>query len=724
MKNWGKLFIAAAVAAFLLFPIKSTVNAQEGQPTAFSNLGFWECYGDGSMDPCHNNLNAVEYLAVDNAWAVGDGGRIIHWNGTSWQIFSSPTTDSLRGIKMITLTEGWAVGGDILYWNGTAWSVNNSLGWDSLNAISMLNANNGWAVGNYGTVYHWDGATWSKVDFPNKDISLDGVDVISANDVWVVSSYMAIYHWNGAVWEEVQQPVTTYSQFLDIDMVSSNDGWIVGTYYRLFRWNGTQWINYQQMYPSNGGIWDISMNSSTDGWAVGDFGAKFHWNGTNWEPIGGLSSGDPGYRSVSIIGNNGWVVGNGGAILQYSLGTWVEINTPDGNALTDLGFSSIDDGWAVGGGGKIKHWDGFVWQTVTSPSSEYLRSIAVVSPNNAWAVGGKQLLHWDGISWSIVVNTPDHYFDLVVADGSDVWVAGSDYVCDQACTDVNTNISHWNGVQWATSVIPHRSIGTLVYINKDFIWAGGDNFWNGPAYPTILRWNGTTWIEFSDFTLTIADIAASNEQNAWTAGWRTSDFFPILLKWDGVSWKEQAITPPADIGILEIAPNGDVWATTGGDFLKLSGDIWNVVGNPASWGVYGFQMLSIDKGWAVGRDGVILEYRLPKLTTNYGNGSPGSYFNIIGSDFPPNQTAAISINGHSLGTVPVGSDGSFVFTLSTAAASEGIYYLTVSVNPTVTLKFTLDSSDPVRQQVGSYGIVSVPPGIGFSYEVFLPLVKR
>jgi hypothetical protein len=113
----------------------------------------------------------------------------------------------------------------------------------------------------------------------------------------------------------------------------------------------------------------------------------------------------------------------------------------------------------------------------------------------------------------------------------------------------------------------------------------------------------------------------------------------------------------------------------------------------------------------------------PTLETNYSDGTPGSYFNVTGIDYPSSQSASVTINGSSLGNITTSTTGSFTFTLSTDNADDGIYYLTVSVNPSATTKLILNSSDPIRQKDGSYDMLDVPSGIAL-FEVFLPLVIK
>lgn len=113
------------------------------------------------------------------------------------------------------------------------------------------------------------------------------------------------------------------------------------------------------------------------------------------------------------------------------------------------------------------------------------------------------------------------------------------------------------------------------------------------------------------------------------------------------------------------------------------------------------------------------------LIINHTEGKPGSYFEIKGKDFPPNATATVTINGTVLGTVTTDDDGEFEFELNTAGADEGGYQVIVSVNPTDSIRFTLDSSSPnTWPSVGAATAFPVPSGIAFTQFIYLPLILR
>lgn len=111
------------------------------------------------------------------------------------------------------------------------------------------------------------------------------------------------------------------------------------------------------------------------------------------------------------------------------------------------------------------------------------------------------------------------------------------------------------------------------------------------------------------------------------------------------------------------------------------------------------------------------------LVINYTSGQPGSYFTLRGANFPASSTAAITINGYTLGTVPTDAEGGLIFLLTTGQADEGSYVVAATGNPSSSVGFVLDSSRPVRPQEGEGTTFNVPSGL-LTHKVYLPLILR
>lgn len=122
------------------------------------------------------------------------------------------------------------------------------------------------------------------------------------------------------------------------------------------------------------------------------------------------------------------------------------------------------------------------------------------------------------------------------------------------------------------------------------------------------------------------------------------------------------------------------------------------------------------------------------LSINFTTGQPGSYFTLTGTNYPPNSVATLTINGNNLGTTTTDTAGSLIFVLSTSAADVGTYRVTVTTiqgsNITInsslaTSTFELTSTAPLRPQINTGTVVTVPSGISaLQHTVFLPTVMK
>jgi photosystem II stability/assembly factor-like uncharacterized protein len=116
---------------------------------------------------------------------------------------------------------------------------------------------------------------------------------------------------------------------------SSTDGWIVGSNGALLRFGGTNWTQFTSTPPTTNDLLSVSMISPTAGWAVGTVGTIVQWDGTTWSlassPVTAIY---PWFVATDSAGD-GWIVGNGGTILQNVLApTVTSTNTPTSSPTT------------------------------------------------------------------------------------------------------------------------------------------------------------------------------------------------------------------------------------------------------------------------------------------------------------------------------------------------------------------------------------------------------
>jgi hypothetical protein len=153
-----------------------------GADTTSQNFTF-ETYefGDGGSS---SYFNDVWVFDEKNIWVVGfispidtiiNGSHvynpnIIKWDGRSWKIQPfSGTTSGMTGIWAADSSNIYfASGGIRKYENGVYRNINTNLGLTNGQRIEKLwgsSEANIWGVGPWGTVVHYDGTGWKKIDF-------------------------------------------------------------------------------------------------------------------------------------------------------------------------------------------------------------------------------------------------------------------------------------------------------------------------------------------------------------------------------------------------------------------------------------------------------------------------------------------------------------------------------------------------------------------------------
>jgi hypothetical protein len=150
-------------------------------------------------------LKGCVALSSTDAWAVGTG--LLHWDGRSWNLVSTPSITDFGGFGGITRNGRghalWAVGraGDSGYDNPMSARWTASAGWQQmpvpivctgtclfsgLNGVAAIAPKDVWAVGDWDpdlgglidpVLEHWDGTTWTYVGFHQDDNS----------DLWAIT---------------------------------------------------------------------------------------------------------------------------------------------------------------------------------------------------------------------------------------------------------------------------------------------------------------------------------------------------------------------------------------------------------------------------------------------------------------------------------------------------------------------------------------------------------
>jgi len=298
--------------------------------------------GDGNAsrlrDVCiidENDVWAVgEIYVKDSTGAFSDTYNVIHWNGSEWDLIRirfpiCGTNDTApfpaRAVLAFDPSHIWFTSaGTIYYLNGTSISkmcIPSDLLPGSINKLWGDSQNNVYVVGNKGTIVHYNGTSWQKIesgtDLDIQDIwggtdPITGEDIILAVAGNIYTTYdKEILKINGTTVAKL----TTEGIDWPLDAVWFDPGQIyyvvgAGIYSKKSLDNTVSW-NGPGLTATSYSSYAIRGNYINDVFVTGAFGDVLHFNGNSWRSYRehtALLAGS--YRAVAVKGDLMFAVGS------------------------------------------------------------------------------------------------------------------------------------------------------------------------------------------------------------------------------------------------------------------------------------------------------------------------------------------------------------------------------------------------------------------------------
>ena len=329
----------------------------------------WTVVPSPSPSTVRNILRGVGSITSNDVWAVGVYDQLPsltltqHWDGSSWQTVSSPSPGSgyneLYEVQGFASNDVYSVGYYastqgipqmlVLHWNGSSWNIMSTptvQGGSGFECIFGLSPNNIYAGGykavgapgpTTGTLIgHWNGSSWSIIPSPNQSNNrtnrIEDMKGLSDNDIWAAGYSRAIgenfkamlIHKDGSGWNLVTIPLIGDESFLySVDPISANDVWATGD------------------YNDAGTLHPLFM----------------HFNGSSWTLV---TSPDGGASTTHFSANDIWSVGGGFAHYDGNVWSDVAVQSPDGTSLLNVTRTPSNSLWVVG-----RYFDGNILKTLT-----------------------------------------------------------------------------------------------------------------------------------------------------------------------------------------------------------------------------------------------------------------------------------------------------------------------------------------------------------------------
>ena len=448
----------------------------------------------------------------DSLFAVGDGGTILHCDGSSCSSMTSGTTNPLFDVWGSASNNAAASGlNSVLRYNGTYWSsitpytgVTFAPVWVSPNGVSIFVAD---SVGGWYTLNRYDTnlSKWNDFSYllTSRVLAFGGSD----NDVTIVLATGDIKHtdnsWN--VTDVHAHGVSLNLQAAWINPADSNEAFAADVNSTMYRFNGSSWVDMSAGIPATTDIWGITGTSRTDVYAAGKNGSNqgvvYHFDGIAWNlenipSVNGLidvaigsvwcigelgdiiaflsesgTSSPPCVRQISAGPYTSMVIGQDGTLWTWGLNKHGQLgdgtnsckNTPT-QVGTDTDWNMISAGWAHMT--ALKN-DGTLWAW---------------GENSNGSVGDGTNTHryiptqvGTDTDWKLVAAGMAH--TIAIKNDGTLWTWGYNYygqLGDGTNSNKNTPVQIGTGTDWAT--VAAGESHTIAIKNDGTLWAWGGNY--------------------------------------------------------------------------------------------------------------------------------------------------------------------------------------------------------------------------------------------------------
>lgn len=583
------VFAAGNNGKILHFDGNNWIETPSGTPADVK--GFW---GNSA-----SHLFAVGSLTHPAAYGGYQTGVILHFDGNRWE--TMPVPESIPGLTGIWGPDennlyAFTLEGAILHYDGQLWRkaqphLTGENPWASDTGQLFTIESNGYyvcrfdgtermtyfhgavslknlwgtsdhhvlVVGSAGSVYRFDGQTWTQVLGGPEQERRDRKQIwaFSTTDVYAIHEDNTIRHFDGRNWSIVYAQDGYYA-FNYMWGSSQNDIYVVGQEGLLLHFNGSQWAKMESGTNSN--LIKIWGFSGTDVFAANDEGSVFHYEGLKWKAVAagakiadGLTAPPRSVREVwgtsptNLFTAYIKTVAPGetacDAILHFDGHKWSEMTLPQkifaynsdpsfllfgqlqfsGSAGNDVHLLEYIQNDSVGSPfiARILHFDGVSWTEIWAPETGrltgQLNALWGDSAKGLFCVGENVILHFDGVQWDRVSLDKDLYH-INGTSPSNIFAG-----------EYNGAVVHFDGERWTTIAgNPNRNAFNGIWGStpQDVFAVGGEGI--------IFHYDGTSWLEMNS-------AADANLHDVW--GRSGTDVFAVgewgtILHFDGTAWHE------------------------------------------------------------------------------------------------------------------------------------------------------------------------------------------
>ena len=405
-------------------------------------------------------LFAIDGNALGQAWAVGDDGVILHFDGQNWQREPSGTEINLRAVLCAPDNKVYAAGAE-----GTVLMRNEKGLWISLECPlssgfhallvmgdgSLLLGGGRYFVdkgGFRGELVLYKDGVFKALNFHEDMPRLRALKSYKEG-VLIVGDQGHLYYLNN--WRIDKLESNCRHDLMDIIVLSTGEALVVGDYGTVM----TAANDFTQALapppqaagkspwevmssPSKKQLWDIVEGPDGSCYACGEAGTVLRLKGDIWQQLPA-----PSDLSVHCIWDSGsglFAAGQLGKIYRFDGEQW-SLHYDLHLDITILGMwgSGPNSIFAVGDEGLILHFDGLRWQRMPSGTKSALYSLWAWDDQRMLAPGDFGLvLRYNGTEWA----------DFNIGSENFLYGIWGDSLSNIYAVGLSGTLAHFNGQRW------------------------------------------------------------------------------------------------------------------------------------------------------------------------------------------------------------------------------------------------------------------------------------
>ncbi len=264
-----------------------------------------------------------------STWSIAS---LFHYDGNSWTPVTFATVYDFGNIfamtgfgpnDIYTVGARFDTGTDssvIMHFGRSQWVEQHVTNGRALLSVWGSSPSDVWTGGHAGTLFHSDGATWSRVTVdPRLDVK--SISGMASNDIYLLGThvnddvnyylnYTVLYHYDGAKWRIIDSMSVASSQF-GTRFGEAKLGYIGGTLYSvgygIYAMHSDGW---QKVLNTDYAIQWLYASSQSTAFAVGQGSLIYYFDGQSWEQLTNVVGSGHSLRGAWATATDAFIVGS------------------------------------------------------------------------------------------------------------------------------------------------------------------------------------------------------------------------------------------------------------------------------------------------------------------------------------------------------------------------------------------------------------------------------